>query len=259
MLEIHPIKAFNDNYLWLFKDSESSDACIVDPGDATPVRAFLEKENLSLSSILLTHHHPDHIGGVNDLVEQYNVPVYGPESSAIPQVTKPLHEGDLIKVANTSFRVIEIPGHTLDHIAYYADAASNENIESPALFCGDTLFAGGCGRIFEGTAEMMYHSLQKLAALDPQTQVFCAHEYTLSNLAFAEAVVPEDSVLQQRIQQEKSKREKDIPTVPSSIALELSTNPFLRCSEASIQEKFPKQAQQPVAVFAALRQWKDRF
>jgi hydroxyacylglutathione hydrolase len=259
MLEIQPIKAFNDNYLWVFKDSGSSKACIVDPGDAAPVRAYLEKENLSLSAILLTHHHPDHIGGVNDLVEHYSVPVYGPESSSIPQVTETLHEGDSIEVANTSFRVIEIPGHTLDHIAYYADASSNIGIENPVLFSGDTLFAGGCGRIFEGTAEMMYNSLQKLATLDPQTQVFCAHEYTLSNLAFAEAVVPEDSILQHRIQQEQAKRENDIPTVPTSIALELKTNPFLRCSEESVSQKFPELAQQPIAVFAALRQWKDQF
>ncbi len=256
MLEIHPIKAFNDNYLWIFKDSGSSDACIVDPGDATPVLNYLKQENLNLSAILLTHHHPDHIGGVSDLVDHYNVPVYGPESSAIPQVTKALHEGEHIEVANTSFSVLEIPGHTLDHIAYYAETA---NDTGPALFCGDTLFAGGCGRIFEGTAEMMYNSLQKLAALDPQTQVFCAHEYTLSNLAFAQAVVPEDSALQQRIQTEQSKRQNDIPTVPTSIGLELSTNPFLRCSEKSISAKFPEQAQQPVEVFAALRQWKDRF
>ena len=142
MLEIHPINAFNDNYLWLFKDSESSDTCIVDPGDAAPVKAFLEKENLTLSAILLTHHHPDHIGGVNDLLEHYNVPVYGPESAAIPQVTQPLYEGDPIVVASTRFSVIEIPGHTLDHIAYYADTVSNTNLESPVLFSGDTLFAG---------------------------------------------------------------------------------------------------------------------
>ncbi len=256
MLEIHPIKAFNDNYLWLFKESGTSEACIVDPGDATPVLAYLKKENLSLSAILLTHHHSDHIGGVNELLDHYKVPVYGPESSSIPSVTKILHEGDTIVAGNSSFTVLEIPGHTLDHIAYYAESG---NDLSPVLFCGDTLFAGGCGRIFEGTPVMMYNSLQKLAALKPETQVFCAHEYTLSNLAFAQAVVPEDLALQQRIQQEKEKRENNIPTVPTSIELELSTNPFLRCSEESILEKFPELAQQPVEVFAALREWKDHF
>lgn len=259
MLEIHPVKAFNDNYLWIFKDSESLNACVVDPGDAAPVIAYLKKENLSLSAILLTHHHADHIGGVNDLLALQDVPVYGPQSSYIPQVTKPLFEGDVVNLANTNFSVLEIPGHTLDHIAYYADTTSNTNNETPVLFCGDTLFAGGCGRIFEGTAEMMYGSLQKLAALDPQTQVFCAHEYTLSNLAFAAAVAPEDSALQQRIQQEQAKRKNDIPTVPTSIELELRTNPFLRCSEESIVENFPEKAEQPVAIFAALRQWKDGF
>jgi len=256
MLEIHPIKAFNDNYLWLFKESGTSEACIVDPGDATPVLSYLKKEKLSLSAILLTHHHPDHIGGVNELLDHYKVPVYGPESSSIPAVTKILHEGDTIVAGNSSFTVLEIPGHTLDHIAYYAEVASDAG---PALFCGDTLFAGGCGRIFEGTPVMMYNSLQKLAALKPETQVFCAHEYTLSNLAFAQAVVPEDLALQQRIRQEKEKRENNIPTVPTSIELELNTNPFLRCSEESILEKFPEKAQQPVEVFAALREWKDRF
>ncbi|MFL2840351.1 MAG: hydroxyacylglutathione hydrolase [Pseudohongiellaceae bacterium] len=258
MLEIHPIKAFSDNYLWLFNEKGSSKACIVDPGDADPVKAYLKKENLTLSAILLTHHHADHIGGVNELLNHYNVPVYGPRSAAIPLVTHTLHEGDTIIAGNTSFTVLEIPGHTLDHIAYLTDEGSNA---VPSLFCGDTLFAGGCGRIFEGTPEMMYGSLQKLAALNPETQVYCAHEYTLNNLAFAEAVTPEDAELQQRIQQEKWKRSKDTPTIPTSIGLELKTNPFLRCAEQSIIKKFQNQPKQPepVEVFTALRKWKDRF
>lgn len=256
MLEIHPIKAFSDNYLWIFKQQGSSEACIVDPGDAAPVLAFLQQEQLTLSAILLTHHHADHIGGVNELLSHYDAPVYGPESAAIPAVTETLHEGDSIQASGVSFTVLEIPGHTLDHIAYYADAHSNSY---PVLFCGDTLFAGGCGRIFEGTPAMMYKSLQKLAELEPQTQIYCAHEYTLGNLAFAQAVSPEDQVLQQRIQQEKEKREKDIPTVPSNIQQELLTNPFLRCSEASIAEQFLEQAREPAEVFAALREWKDHF
>jgi hydroxyacylglutathione hydrolase len=253
-MEIRPIKAFADNYLWLFRQPDSSEACIVDPGDATPVLAHLKKEGLSLSAILLTHHHPDHIGGVSELLRHFDVPVYGPESAAIPAVTHTLHEGDSFTAADTRFKVLEIPGHTLDHIAYYAEP----DAAAPVLFCGDTLFAGGCGRVFEGTADMMYNSLQKLAALKPETQVFCAHEYTLSNLAFAQAVTPDDAVLQQRVESENQKREKDIPTVPSSIEVELSTNPFLRCSDKTVLAKFPEQ-ENAVQVFAALREWKDRF
>ncbi|MBN4053727.1 hydroxyacylglutathione hydrolase [Haliea sp. AH-315-K21] len=261
MLEIYPIKAFSDNYLWLFKQSDSIDACIVDPGDAFPVLAYLKQEKLNLTAILLTHHHPDHVGGVNELLKHYDVPVYGPESSAIPTVTQALHEGDSIVAGNTRFAVLEIPGHTLDHIAYFADAESDQ---LPTLFCGDTLFAGGCGRIFEGTPVMMYDSLQKLAALNPATQVYCAHEYTLSNLAFAEAVLPEDSALQQRIQLEKEKREYDIPTVPSSISVELETNPFLRAENQAIIDAVRSQSgnqrvTRPDEVFAILRQLKDDF
>jgi hydroxyacylglutathione hydrolase len=255
MLDIQPIKAFSDNYLWMFRQADSNEACIVDPGDAKPVLAHLEKENLNLSAILLTHHHPDHIGGVNELLKHFDVPVYGPESAAIPSVTQILHEGDNFLAAGCSFTVLEIPGHTLDHIAYYAEPETS----TPVLFCGDTLFAGGCGRIFEGTPSMMYASLQKLANLKPETQVFCAHEYTLSNLNFALAVLPEDAALQQRIQLEQEKRQSDIPTVPTSIEVELKTNPFLRCSDESVLAKFPEQEQQPVEVFAALREWKDRF
>lgn len=256
MLEIHPIKAFSDNYLWIFKQQDSSEACVVDPGDAAPVLAYLQQEQLSLSAILLTHHHADHIGGVNELLSHYDVPVYGPESAAIPAVTRTLYDGDTIEAGGSSFTVLEIPGHTLDHIAYYADTLSNQK---PVLFCGDTLFAGGCGRIFEGTPLMMYNSLQKLAALEPQTQFYCAHEYTLGNLAFAQAVSPSDPALQKRIQFEQAKRDKDIPTVPSNIEQELLTNPFLRCTEDSITENFPDHAHQAVEVFAALREWKDRF
>ena len=254
MLEIHPIKAFSDNYLWIFKQKDSSQTCIVDPGDATPVLAYLESNQLTLSAILLTHHHADHIGGVKELLRHFDVPVYGPKSVAIPMVTNSLHEGDVIQACETLFKVIEIPGHTLDHIAYYAETASN-----PVLFCGDTLFAGGCGRIFEGTPVMMYNSLQKLAALEPKTQFYCAHEYTLGNLAFAQAVSPQDLALQERILREKKKRAKDIPTIPSNIEEELLTNPFLRCSDESVSKNFLKQAQEPVEVFTALREWKNNF
>ncbi len=262
MLEINPIKAFNDNYLWLFKEADSASACIVDPGDAKPVLAYLKKYNLSLEAILITHHHADHIGGVEELLEQYDVPVYGPESSHIPSITRQVHDSDSFIVANTSFKVIEIPGHTLDHIAYYTDSGAYQpdlNTELPALFCGDTLFAGGCGRIFEGTAPMMFESLQKLAQLKPGTEVFCAHEYTLNNLSFAQAVAPNDEAINKRFIIESEKRKKNLPTVPTSIEIELKTNPYLRCSEKIIRQNLNLPSLSPVNVFAALRQWKDNF
>lgn len=257
MLEVTPIKAFSDNYLWLFRQSGSKRAAIVDPGDPAPVLSYLEREQLELEAILVTHHHADHTGGIRELLEHYEVPVYGPESSAIPQVTQTLHEGDSIQVCGTLFRVLEIPGHTLDHIAYYAESPAPN--QDPVLFCGDTLFAAGCGRLFEGTAETMHASLLKLAALPPETQAFCAHEYTLANLAFAAAVTPDDAVLQSRIAEEKQKREQGLPTVPTSIALEKQTNPFLRCDEEPVRLNLKMPTARPAEVFAALREWKDSF
>jgi hydroxyacylglutathione hydrolase len=257
MLDIKPIKAFSDNYLWLFGQQNSTGAAIVDPGDAAPVLQYLHANNLQLEAILLTHHHPDHIGGVSDLLEQYEVPVYGPESKAIPQVSHVLHERETLQVCGVSFKVLEIPGHTLDHIAYYAEAPSPG--QAPVLFCGDTLFAGGCGRVFEGTMPMMYESLQKLAALSPQTEVYCAHEYTLGNLAFAESMTPDDALVQARIVREKSRREQDIPTVPTTIAEELQSNPFLRCEQEDFQTALHLQGKSPQEIFAHLRTGKDNF
>jgi hydroxyacylglutathione hydrolase len=257
MLDIKPIKAFTDNYLWLFSQQNSTGAAIVDPGDAAPIMQFLQTNNLQLEAILLTHHHPDHIGGVTELLEQYKVPVYGPESKAIPQVSYIMHEGESLQVCGVRFSVLETPGHTLDHIAYYAEAPSSE--QAPILFCGDTLFAGGCGRVFEGTMPMMYASLQKLAALSPQTKVYCAHEYTLGNLAFAKAMTPEDPLVQARIVREKSKREQDIPTVPTTIAEELQSNPFLRCEQEDFQAALHLQGKSPQDIFSHLRTIKDNF
>jgi len=257
MLDIKPIKAFTDNYLWLFNQENATSAAIVDPGDAGPVLQYLEANKLQLEAILLTHHHPDHIGGVSDLLEQYDVPVYGPESKAIPQVSHTLQEGDTLQVCGAPFRVLEIPGHTLDHIAYYSEAPSLG--QAPVLFCGDTLFAGGCGRVFEGTMAMMYESLQKLATLSPQTEVFCAHEYTMANLAFAESVTPEDPLVQARIVREQSRRDQDIPTVPTTIAEELQSNPFLRCEQKDFQAALHLQGKSPQEIFAHLRTGKDNF
>ncbi|MEY4643057.1 MAG: hypothetical protein RLZZ227_3051 [Pseudomonadota bacterium] len=261
MLHIEPVKAFNDNYLWVFNEPGGGDACVVDPGDAPPVLAYLDKAGLKLAAILITHHHGDHIGGVNDLLQRYKVPVYGPATPRIPQVTHPVGDGDVVRVLNQDFRVLTVPGHTLEHIAYVSTAKATS--AGPALFCGDTLFAAGCGRMFEGTPPMMHASLRKLAALPRDTQVFCAHEYTLSNLRFAAAVMPDNADVQARIANDNARRERDLPTVPSSIDLELKTNPFLRCTEPSViaaaQRQQAANDSDPAAIFGMLRRWKDGF
>lgn len=257
MLEVTPIPAFNDNYLWLFRMQGSRECGIVDPGDAGPVLRYLQDNDLTLAVIFITHYHGDHTGGIGRLLQEYDVPVYGPDSANIPAVTHPLAEGDSVDMFGATFRVLEIPGHTLDHIAYFADGIP------PVLFCGDTLFAGGCGRVFEGTHKMMHSSLQKLAALPPDTTVYCAHEYTLANLAFARAVTPGSSALEARIAREQDRRARDIPTVPTTIETELATNPFLRCTDGDVVAAARRQSGRPLAapdeVFAVIRGWKDAF
>lgn len=221
-----PVPAFSDNYIWLLVKDDK--AWAVDPGEATPVFKYLREKSLSLSGILLTHHHPDHTGGVAELLQQYHVPVYGPEHSpAGALISHPLQHDDDITLGDiATFSVITIPGHTLDHIAFYSAA---EKI----LFCGDTLFSGGCGRVFEGTYEQMYHSLLKLAALPDDTIVCCAHEYTLSNLRFAHFIEPYNYDIIEYQKRCESLREKNQPTLPSTIAQEKKVNPFLRCSNAT--------------------------
>lgn len=258
MLQIEPIAAFSDNYIWLLSDPETSRAVVVDPGDAEPVEQVLAARGLKLESILITHHHGDHIGGVDQLLAQRTIPVLGPVSENIPQITQPLKHGDRCNALGIEFEIIAVPGHTLDHIAYY----SAQNPEQPLLFCGDTLFAGGCGRIFEGDPEMMYHSLQRLANLPERTQVYCAHEYTLANLAFAQAVEPDNQALQQRVASAKTDRAAGIPTVPSSLALEQATNPFLRCHLSSVKRAAAQNGEVGAdywQVFAKVRHWKDNF
>ena len=260
--KIHPIPAFTDNYIWAVLEANTNNVCVVDPGDARPVIDYLESHNLQLSDILITHHHPDHTGGILQLRDKYSCRVTGPGSSNINGLSEQVAEGDLVSLYDRSFQVIEVPGHTLDHIAFYSAQGNGEKAE-PILFCGDTLFAAGCGRLFEGTPAMMHNSLQKLASLPADTKVFCTHEYTLANLKFALAVDANNSLLIDRITIEKEKRNANLPTLPSSIELERSTNPFLRCKEnallASASLRLGNPAANEVEVFSALRAWKDSF
>jgi hydroxyacylglutathione hydrolase len=254
MPAIIPIPAFADNYIWTVR--EGGLAAVVDPGDAAPVIAYLEREGLALSAILATHHHGDHVGGIRALAARWPVPVYGPAHEAIPGRTHALVEGDAIIVPGIglALSVLDIPGHTSGHIAFAGGGM---------VFCGDTLFAAGCGRLFEGTPAQMLASLDKLSALPDATQVYCGHEYTVSNLRFALAVEPASVALQQRLAREQTKRAKGLPTLPSIIVEERATNPFLRARDAGVRGAAERRAgrtlDSPVGVFATLRSWKNSF
>jgi hydroxyacylglutathione hydrolase len=255
MLSITPIPAFTDNYIWMMTSPDVYLASVVDPGDAAPVLSVLKANNLRLENILITHHHPDHTGGIEELLHHYpNCNVYGPANENIPAKTQALVEGDRVDVNGQRFEVIDIPGHTAGHIGYYADEV---------LFCGDTLFSGGCGRLFEGTPAQMCQSLAKLAALPDSTQVYCTHEYTLANLKFAIAVEPENQKLQQCQQRASILRSKNNPTLPTSIGLEKLINPFLRTQEKSVvaaaESYVGNTIEEQIEVFAAIRRWKDNF
>lgn len=256
-MKLIPLPAFQDNYLWLLHDGQR--ALVVDPGDAAPVQAFLAAHGLRLEAILVTHHHGDHTGGVDALREATGARVWGPAREAIPQPFTPLSEGDRIEALGLAFDVLDVPGHTAGHIAYYCADWQG----APLLFCGDTLFSGGCGRLFEGTPAQMFDSLAKLAALPAATRVCCTHEYTLSNLKFATAVEPGNAQLIHYRQQCEQKRSHGEPTLPSSIALEKQVNPFLRTRESEVAQAAHRHdgadPADPVAVFAALRQWKNEF
>ena len=257
MLTIAPIPAFDDNYIWLIFDQASRQAFVVDPGDATPVLETLQKLELNLSGVLITHHHFDHVGGLAALRAKFDPLVFGPRNPAIDGISEALGAGDSIEVLGHNFEVLEVPGHTLDHIAYFHPG------DEPLLFCGDTLFAGGCGRVFEGNPPMMLHSLQSLAALPPATRVYCAHEYTLANLAFARAVEPNNAALAHRMDAAQATRARNEPTVPSDLALELATNPFLRCDQADLQASLRSQGkstgESTADIFTTVRGWKDNF
>ena len=221
MIRILPVRAFRDNYIWLITAGDSGNAAVVDPGDAAPVLDALQAHGLRLCAILITHHHADHTGGVRQLLAGQQVPVYGPARESIPGMDHALQDGDTVTLEELQleFRVLDVPGHTAGHIAYYGH---------DCLFAGDTLFMAGCGRLFEGSAEQMHASLQKLLALPPQTRVYCAHEYTLANLRFAAAVEPGNDAVAQRTGASEALRARDNPTVPGSLEQERLTNPFLR-------------------------------
>ncbi len=255
MPDIMAVPAFRDNYIWLIGDNDNRVA-IVDPGDAAPVLEAVAERNLVPTAILATHHHADHVGGVKQLLDHYDIPVYGPARESIPGRTDALEEGDTVTLdaPGVSFNILDVPGHTAGHIAYYGEGC---------LFIGDTLFMSGCGRLFEGTPAQMHDSLQKLTALPDDTQIYCAHEYTLANLRFARAVEPDNKDIEERTRNSQELRDGHLPTVPGTLALEKATNPFLRVREDAVIRAAEARAghdlKQDVEVFAVLRAWKDSF
>ncbi len=256
MPDIVPIPALRDNYIWALHKGQH--AVVVDPGEAAPVLSWLRAKRLSLAAVLCTHHHGDHTGGISEILEVYNVPVYAPQAENISGTTRPLAEGDAAHLPELgiSLKVLDIRGHTRGHIAYLLPG-------SHGVFCGDTLFGCGCGRIFEGTAEQLHRALQRLAALPDDTPVYCAHEYTEANIRFALVCDPDNARLKQRAAEARALRAAGQPTLPSTIGLEKATNPFLRCDEPAIiraaQLQGGAQETNELAVFAALRRWKDHF
>ena len=260
MLTFTALPAFNDNYIWLIQDAQRKLCAAVDPGDEQPVLNWLaEHPQWQLTDIIITHHHHDHVGGVSALKQATQAQVIGPARESIPSLDLPVDDGATIELLGHTVQVFAVPGHTLGHVVYFCQ----DDVNPPWLLSGDTLFAGGCGRIFEGTAEQMYASLSRLAALPDTTQVYCTHEYTLSNLLFAQAVEPNNADINQRVAQVRQLRDQQQITLPSNIALEKRTNPFLRCEQTEViqaaEHKSGVALDTNHAVFATLRSWKDTF
>jgi hydroxyacylglutathione hydrolase len=255
-MKLIPLPAFDDNYIWMFHDGHR--ALVVDPGDAQPVLATLQRENLQLQGILVTHHHPDHTGGVDVLRESTGACVFGPANERMPEPLQRLLGGDAVQLLDLTFHVLNVPGHTAGHIAYFCEPTG----EAPVLFCGDTLFSGGCGRLFEGTAQQMQASLALLSALPDPTRVCCAHEYTLSNLKFAVEVEPDNPQLLAYQSQCQILRGQGRPTLPSTIETERQINPFLRSEQATIlasARRFDAEGLAHNGAFSTLRQWKNQY
>lgn len=259
MIQVQAIPALDTNYIWLLEPHTSSDAVyIFDPGAAEPVLERLERGRRKLAGIVITHHHWDHTDGLEELLAHSKVPVYGP--STITQVTNPLTEGDRLTLDDVEFEVLAVPGHTLDHLAYYHHPADGSR-QAPLLFCGDALFAGGCGRLLEGSAAQHLESLKKLAALPETTLIYCGHEYTSANLHFAVKAEPNNEALIERQARVKLELKRLGITLPSAMGEELRTNPFLRCQELEIKSRIEARngriMESEAEVFAALRRWKD--
>lgn len=258
MIKVHALSAFSDNYIWVIQHDNDNRVAVVDPGQAEPVLDYLQRNELELGAILITHHHPDHTGGVKKLLQHADVPVYGPagERQPIDSLSARLAQGDQVDLdwLGLTLDIIEVPGHTAGHIAFHG---------SGMLFSGDTLFSGGCGKLFEGDAAQMRDSLEKLRALPAATLIYCGHEYTEKNLAFAQAVEPNNDALADRVAQVKTWRAEGQPSLPSMLKDEIQFNPFLRWDQATVisaaSEREGHQLTDPNEVFATIRAWKDAF
>ena len=254
MLHIWPVPIFDDNYVWILEREGSNRVVVVDPGDGAPIIDALSRRDLEVAAVLVTHHHQDHVGGLPELIQCFHPPVYGSSEESVAGVDHPVGGGDRVRLPSIdlSLEIVDLPGHTSGHIGF---------IGAGVAFVGDTLFAGGCGRVFEGTMEQMHASLAKLAALSPDTKSYCAHEYTVSNLRFARAVEPGNQALALRLEAAETAQAASLPTVPSTIGNELETNPFLRSGEASVRAAAEAHSghslASPPEVFGALRVWKD--
>ena len=254
MLSVEPIKAFTDNYIWLVSTNEGS--IVIDPGESENIQKLIDNKIIDLKGILITHHHYDHTNGLSDLVKKNKLEVFGPVND-IDGIDHRLSDKDKISIIGIDFDIISIPGHTLDHIGFYSANAGN-----PILFCGDTLFAGGCGRIFEGTYEQMFNSLKKITKLPTNTNIYCGHEYTLSNLKFALEADDSNKELIEEFKKVENKINSNIPSLPTTLDKELKVNPFLRCDNINIQNKIIEKfnvSDNELEIFTALRKWKDNF